>query len=461
MLYIFTKFCFKILFVYKKLYNCKYNKRGWKKSLLSTNLYPQTIIGVLNMDNTIIHEIKHIVEKFPRNFSNKLTKEQRDFIENNVDPKVKDYKFSMKVYWVLHDIHEFPKCENPDCSNRITKPIISIPQGYFEFPNRYRYCSIECRCAHDENWKITHSGPQKPETVQKRIATNNKLYGGNSPFCSSKIIDKMKSTKEKRYGYSGYNNREQAEKTCEEKYGVVNVSQIEEVKKKKEDTCLKNHGVKSFFHDKNWQKQVFMNEFGVDNPMKLKKIQDKAKTTRIEKYGVEWYFQSDEYKSKISITHKNSHKKWILFWNGSNEYKIFKYKEEPIDEYNKWEHNMMFDSKSEITIFVFCALEHHMNIEYQPNIQFEYECDGKKFIYCPDFLINERLYEFKGEQFFRINESTGKEEMYMPWRSKNISDEEYIFNCRREESKHQCMLNHGVIILRENDIKNISVELFN
>ena len=122
---------------------------------------------------------------------------------------------------------------------------------------------------------------------------------------------------------------------------------------------------------------------------------------------------------------------------------------------------MMFDSKSEITIFVFCALEHHMNIEYQPNIQFEYECDGKKFIYCPDFLINERLYEFKGEQFFRINESTGKEEMYMPWRSKNISDEEYIFNCRREESKHQCMLHNNVTILRENDIKNISVELFN
>ena len=126
------------------------------------------------MANTIIQEIKHIVEKFPRNFSQKLTKEQRDYIENNVDPKVKDYKFSMKVYWVLHDIHEFPKCENPDCPNRITKSIISIPQGYFELPNRYRYCSIECRCAHDENWKKAHSGPQKPETVQRRLATNNK-----------------------------------------------------------------------------------------------------------------------------------------------------------------------------------------------------------------------------------------------------------------------------------------------
>ena len=176
------------------------------------------------MANEIIHEIKLLLEAYPRNFSQKLTKEQRDYIENNVDPKVKDYKFSMKVYWVLHDIHEFPKCENPDCPNRITKPIISIPQGYFEFPNRYRYCSIECRCAHDENWKKSHSGPQKPETIQKRLATNNKKYGGNSPFCSSKVIDKMKSTKEKRYGDSGYNNREQAVKTCEEKYGVANVS---------------------------------------------------------------------------------------------------------------------------------------------------------------------------------------------------------------------------------------------
>ena len=209
------------------------------------------------MANEIIQEIKHIVEKFPRNFSKKLTKEQRDYIENNVDPKVKDYKFSMKVYWVLHDIHEFPKCENPDCPNRITKPIISIPQGYFELPNKYRYCSIKCRCAHDETWKKAHSGPQKPETVQKRLATNNKLYGGNSPFCSSKVVDKMKRTKEERYGDSGFNNHKQAVKTCQEKYNVDNPSQVKEFQLKKEETCLKNHGVKSFLYDVDWRKVAY------------------------------------------------------------------------------------------------------------------------------------------------------------------------------------------------------------
>ena len=455
MLYIFTKFCFKISFVYKKLYNCKYNKRGWKKSLLSTNLYPQTIIGVLNMDNTIIHEIKHIVEKFPRNFSNKLTKEQRDFIENNVDPKVKDYKFSMKVYWVLHDIHEFPKCENPNCSNRITKPIISIPQGYFEFPNRYRYCSIECRCAHDENWKITHSGPQKPETVQKRIATNNKKYGGNAPACSKSVVDKMKSTKKERYGDSGFTNHEKAVKTCEEKYGVVNVSQLQEVKDKKEKTCLKHHGIKNILCDGKYMKQVFMNEFGVDNPMKVESIKNRAVNTARERRC------TDKWKENHLNGHKKSRRKWILMWNDSGEHNIVKQDTTNESELNKWEHNLQFDSKPEIKIFLFCKVKNNMDVEYQPNITFNYIVDDNIFIYMPDFKINGKLYEFKGEQFFRINESTGKEEMYMPWRSKNISDEEYIFNCRREESKHQCMLNHGVIILRDKDIKNISVELFN
>ena len=268
------------------------------------------ILEVSQMTSEIIQEIYSIVKAYPRNFKCKLSKEQIEFIESNADPKIKNYKFAMKVYWVIHDIHEFPICEND--GKPITKPIISIPQGYFELPEKYRYCCGKCRCK-DKHWIDAHSKPQRKETIEKRLSTNNKKYGGNAPACSKSVVDKMKSTKKERYGDSGFTNHEKAVKTCEERYGVVNVSQLQEVKDKKEKTCLKHHGIKNILCDGEYMKQVFMNEFGVDNPMKLKKIQDKAKNTRIEKYGVEWYFQSDEYKSKISITHKNSHKNGFCF----------------------------------------------------------------------------------------------------------------------------------------------------
>lgn len=404
------------------------------------------------MTSEIIQEIYSIVKAYPRNFKCKLSKEQIEFIESNADPKIKNYKFAMKVYWVIHDIHEFPICEND--GKPITKPIISIPQGYFELPEKYRYCCGKCRCK-DKHWIDAHSKPQRKETIEKRLSTNNKKYGGNAPACSKSVVDKMKSTKKERYGDSGFTNHEKAVKTCEERYGVVNVSQLQEVKDKKEKTCLKHHGIKNILCDGEYMKQVFMNEFGVDNPMKVESIKNRAVNTARERRC------TDKWKENHLNGHKKSRRKWILMWNDSGEHNIVKQGTTNESELNKWEHNLQFDSKPEIKIFLFCKVKNNMDIEYQPNITFNYIVDDNVFIYMPDFKINGKLYEFKGEQFFRINESTGKEEMYMPWRSKNISDEEYIFNCRREESKHQCMLKNNVIILRDKDIKNISVELFN
>lgn len=411
------------------------------------------------MDSTIIQEIRRIVETYPRNFSKKLTQGQRDYIEDNVDQKVKDYKFAMKVYWVLHDIHEFPKCENPDCPNRITKPILSIPQGYFEFPDRYRFCSIKCRCNSDKHWKETHSGPQKAETVQRRIATNNEKYGGNAPACSKEVVKKMMDTKEERYGDSGYNNHEQAVNTLNDRYDVDNPSQVKEFQLKKEETCLKNHGKRYMICDAEYMKKVFNDKFGVDNPMKVKKIFDKARRTCKETYDADYYFQSNEYKAKLHEINKYAHRKWILCWNDDKSNKIFRRGQVEQSELDKWEHVMEFDSRPEIAIFVFCKIENEMDVEYHPTISFAYESNGVRCVYCPDFLINGKFYEFKGEQFFKIDETTGQEVMRVPWRGKK-TEEEYRRSCEREEAKHQCMLANNVIILREKDIKNLTLQTF-
>lgn len=120
---------------------------------------------------------------------------------------------------------------------------------------------------------------------------------------------------------------------------------------------------------------------------------------------------------------------------------------------------MTFGSSWEFLVYDF-LLENKIGFEYQSSISFSYEYKGTKHTYHPDFLVNGKIYEVKGDNFFRINEITGNEEMFCPYRDKDWSDEKYDWMCGLYEAKHQCMLANNVIILREKDINNLSVSMF-
>lgn len=120
---------------------------------------------------------------------------------------------------------------------------------------------------------------------------------------------------------------------------------------------------------------------------------------------------------------------------------------------------MTFDSTWEVKVYEFCR-DNNIPIEYSPEISYDYEYDGKTWTYHPDFLINGKVYEIKGEQFFRVNESTGQEEMFCPYKEKEWSDEYYAWVCRKYEAKHQCMLRNNVVILREQDMENLNKSKF-
>lgn len=120
---------------------------------------------------------------------------------------------------------------------------------------------------------------------------------------------------------------------------------------------------------------------------------------------------------------------------------------------------MTFDSTWEVKVYEFCR-NNSIPIEYSPEISYPYEYDKIIWTYHPDFLINGRVYEVKGDNFFRINESTGLEEMFNPYRESYWSDERYEWECGKYEAKHQCMLKNNVHILRKNDIVNLSMKTF-
>ena len=168
----------------------------------------------------------------------------------------------------------------------------------------------------------------------------------------------------------------------------------------------------------------------MENPYQLEEVKIKIKAIMLAKCGYEYYTQSPEY-------HKN---------------KKHKFHSEKYPE-------LTFDSTWEVKVYEFCR-DNNIPIEYSPRISYSYEYDSRIWTYHPDFLINGKVYEVKGDNFFKIDESTSKEIMINPYRNPEWTDERYGWECGKYETKHQCMLRSNVTILREKDINHLQIELF-
>ena len=201
------------------------------------------------------------------------------------------------------------------------------------------------------------------------------------------IVNKVKKTKFILYGDENYVNVEQAKKTCLEKYGVEHFSQLETTKEEKRQKCLQEYGVEYYF-----QTDIF---------------KEKVKQIMLDTYGVEHYAQSSEF-SKF--------RKNIVEYNG-----------------------IFFDSSWEVILYKYCE-KYKIDFEYHPNIQFEYYYNNKKHIYHPDFLIDGKIYEVKGDHFF------DDDKMICPF----DRNKDELF-----EAKHQCIKNNGVKILTRYHINKI------
>ena len=93
--------------------------------------------------------------------------------------------------------------------------------------------------------------------------------------------------------------------TVKEKYGVDNISQLDEIKDKKIKTNLF--------------------KYGVENPSQNEEIKEKIKQTNLGKYGVNHIFQNKEIRNNIQVNINNEYKNKLLskFESGINLYNVF------------------------------------------------------------------------------------------------------------------------------------------
>ena len=153
-------------------------------------------------------------------------------------------------------------------------------------------------------------------------------------------VSKIKNTKLIRYGDENYSNRLKSKETLLKKYGVENVSQIEEVKLKKINTCIKNYGVDNPLKNiniKDKMQNTMLSRYGYTNPSKLYEFQEMKKQTCLDKYGEDNYSKTSSYRKyneDKGIWIKTSDVKDFILYYRKVWSETRKFKKELFDKWN-------------------------------------------------------------------------------------------------------------------------------
>ena len=192
---------------------------------------------------------------FPKNDKRYL----KEFILNQTSALPENTQLKERIYCILHDLQDIPKCYNPNCNNYV--PFLRFTDGY------QKYCSIKC-------------AESDIEIKTKKIKTSLEHFGVEYPFQHKVIKEKITE--------SILNN-----------YGVTNYTKTNECQAKRKATCLKKYGVDAAMKCDKVKKtlaEVNLKKYGSISPFGNKDVIAKSKKSLINHYGTDCYFKSDEYK---------------------------------------------------------------------------------------------------------------------------------------------------------------------
>ena len=220
-------------------------------------------------------------------------------------------------------------------------------------------------------------------------------------------------------------------KSMLEKYGVENSMYLSSAKEKLKQTNIKKYGAENVFaseHGKQKIKETMLKKYGVENPSHLEYTKEKDKQTCLKKYGVTHYSQTKEFQSQ--------------------RYKHFCYD------------GVFFDSSWELAVWVYCK-DHDIAIEREP-CSFDYEYEGKQHTYFPDFKINGKLVEVKGEHLLKMLKNS----------KENVNAAKYSCMCKNNieiwtkkevqlyldyvDQKYGCEIYDSAAILKDNINKYVT-----
>lgn len=296
---------------------------------------------------------------------------------------------------------------NPFCGNERPKKFISIYLGYKDICCDYLQCDI-CK----------ELVLNKTKTVWKE------KYGVDNISKSVEIKKKKEETSIRNWGVcqplSSNIVKEKSKKTKFEKYGNENYSNRE----KSKETCLSKYSVDNpskLETVKQKKTETSLKNYGVDNPNKSEIVQNKRKVTNILKYGFDVATKNETVKNKIMQTKiKNGS---FSISNSSTEATLYFRNYCDINGYDK---NQVAFSDFENGLF-----------------EFGYNFGGKWYLY--DFVAFEEGFRGNVDKIIEIIEYHGPfhytqqdviergEKNAYPWGSKNITIKESFENDQTKE----------------------------
>jgi len=265
---------------------------------------------------------------------------------------------------------------------------------------------VRLKCAECQKYFVIKARSLTKEYLCRSCKTKStclKKYGVDNPSKSKEVIEKIQNVLKEKYGENyGKMRHKKASETCLKKYGVNHNFKIEGSFQKRIET---------------WKKTI-----GCSNPFNQKKAKEKSKET--------YKKNKKEIINKRKQTLKNKY--------GEGWRKIFAHPKKIV--FN----NIRFDSKWELKYYLYNKYILKNDIKRNEK-SFCYYYNGEKHEYFPDFELDGKLYEIKGDYFFDKNG-----QLINPY--DRTQDEFYL-------EKQKCILENKVIILKEDDLKEIFNEV--
>lgn len=361
-----------------------------------------------------------------------------------LDNQKHEVRIGSRIHCIVNNIIEVPICMTCNI-NPVDMQDVRIwdPTPCF--------CSRSCCTKH-------------PATQKKMRSTMKDKYGVEHALQDKELCRRATQHKHetnlRKYGveevFSAKCVQEKKEKTNISRHGVKCTLQAKCVKEKTRQTCLKQYGVSHHMKNKDIyakSRQTCKELYGDEHPIRTQRIKDKLNTTNRDRYGVDWTFQSCNNKEK---TKKRCQEKYDTDY-ALQAPEVKRHIKDTLQKNYGVTHNsqipevrsrmqkkyaydnVQFDSSAELCFYIWLK-DVGIEFEHQPAIRLEYELNGVKHMYCPDFKVGDMLFEIKGDHFFK--DCDPSQQMVCPY--DHSQDALY-------EAKHQCMLQNNVIVMTSSE----------
>ena len=218
---------------------------------------------------------------------------------NNIENK--------KTYFF--DIEELTKTSSAEISVRCDNCGIKKTLKYkyykkYNFSSGIYYCrKCNIKRKNQENYGVDYTF-QRDDIKEKIKTTLNKKYGVDNISQVEEIKTKKQITYNNRTTEERKNINKKRENTLQENYGVNNISLVDSIKQQKKQTWDNKSNI-DLLKIKNKRKDTLLNKYNVDHNLKIKSIKEQIKKTNMIKYDNENASKNEIIKNKIK---KSLHK---------------------------------------------------------------------------------------------------------------------------------------------------------